>query len=359
MPDPLSPTRPPARVPAASTFGGWAPTGLALLVGVGVLAAGFVLFRLLSGILVPGAAALILAVLVLPFTDWLGRRVPRGVAVGAVLLLVALAAVAVTVLFARGLLDQGPEIQAALQSAATRVQDAVGGAAGEAASAAINAASRTAQSPGLLTGWVAGAIGSIVPVLMGLFTAAMVLFLVLLDPSETRGWFTRIVPWPPAQSDRFLTTAGQVIRDYVKGATILALVNAIPIWAVARLLGTPGAAAILVVMFVTAYIPYVGAWLGGAFAVLMALGSGGTTEAVIMLAAVLVVNLGLQSIAQPFAFHATMRVSALGVFLVTLLGGLIAGVFGAMLAAPLVAMMTRYPTDVRHVPSPTDPASTT
>ena len=359
MSDTPLPSRPPARAPAVSTLRAWAPTGVALLVGVGVLAAGFVLFRLLSGILIPAAGGMIIAVLVLPFTDRLGRRIPRGLAVGAVLLLVALLAVAVSVLFTRGLLDQGPEIQAALQSAATRMRDAIGGAAGQPTGAAIDALSRAAQSPGLLTGWVAGAIGSIVPVLMGLFTAAMVLFLVLLDPGETRGWFCRVVPWPPAQSERFLTTAGQVIRDYFKGATILALVNAIPIWVVAKLLGTPGAAAILVVMFVTAYIPYVGAWLGGAFAVLMALGSGGTTDAVIMLGAVLVVNLGLQSIAQPFAFRATMRVSALGVFLVTLLGGLLAGVFGAMIAAPLVAMATRYPTDVRRVPAPPDPATTT
>ena len=358
MSDAPLPSGPPAREPAVSRIREWAPTGVALLVGVGLLAAGFVLFRLLSGILIPAAGGMIIAVLVLPFTDQLSRRVPRGPAVGVVLLLVALLAVAVSMLFARGLLDQGPAIRAALQSAATRVQDAVGGAAGQPTGAAIDALSRAAQSPGLLTGWVAGAIGSIVPVLMGLFTASMVLFLVLLDPSETRRWFTRAVPWPPGQSERFLATAGQVIRDYVKGATILALVNAIPIWAVAKLLGTPGAAAILVVMFVTAYIPYVGAWLGGAFAVLMALGAGGTTDAVIMLGAVLVVNLGLQSVAQPFAFRATMRVSALGVFLVTLLGGLIAGVFGAMLAAPLVAMVSRYPTDVHRVPAPPDPATT-
>ena len=94
------------------------------------------------------------------------------------------------------------------------------------------------------------------------------------------------------------------------------------------------AGAIFVVLFVSSYIPYIGAWIGGAFAVIMALGSGGTADGWIMLGAVLVVNLGLQSAVQPFAFGATMKVSPLGVFLFTLLGGMVAGVFGAMMAAP-------------------------
>lgn len=80
----------------------------------------------------------------------------------------------------------------------------------------------------------------------------------------------------PAQSARFLATAGRVIRDCFKGPTILA-------------------AAILIVMFMTAYVPFVGAWLGRTVAVLMTLGAGGTTEAVIMLGAVLVVTSGCRA----------------------------------------------------------------
>jgi len=82
------------------------------------------------------------------------------------------------------------------------------------------------------------------------------------------------------------------------------------------------------------------------------LGSGGTSDGWIMLAAVLIVNLGLQSVVQPFAFGATMRVSPLGVFLFTLLGAMVAGVLGAMMAAPVLAVITRFNSDVRLPPSP-------
>ncbi len=257
------------------------------------------------------------------------------------------------VMFARGLLDQAPAIQAALTSAAAKFEEALGGSIGATGKAAIESLREAVQSADLLVGWVAGAIGSIVPVLMGLFIAAMVLFLVLLDPSEAKGWFARINSWPQAQSESF--------PDDRRARSSATTTRAPPSsrWSTpSRSTWSPrswaplGAAAIFVVMFLTSYIPYVGAWLGGVFAVLMALGSGGTTDALIMVGAVVFVNLALQGIVQPFAYSATMRVSALGVFLATLLGGAVAGVFGAMLAAPLVAMITRYRTDVLADPPP-------
>ena len=194
----------------------------------------------------------------------------------------------------------------------------------------------------------------------GVFVATMTFFLVLLNPKEMQGWIARLLPWPREQADRLFSTSGQVIFDYYKGCTILACVNAIPIWIVARFLGIEAAGSILVVLFVSSYIPYVGAWIGGAFAVLMALGSGGTTDGWIMLAAVLIVNLGLQSVVQPFAFGATMNVSPLGVFLFTLLGAMVAGVFGAMMAAPVMALITRFNSYVRLPPATpaTDPDRT-
>lgn len=326
----------------------WAILGL-----TGVVAVLVALAKFLNSILVPTVAALIIAVLVLPLTDALARRMRRGFAVGITLLLIAVLAVALTWMFSSGILDQLPAIKATLQEARQSIQDWLSSsAAGQQVQSAIDSAGASSSSVSASQGWIGSALHSVVPLFMGLFIATMVLFLVLLDPTETHGWFAGVMPWPPDRSQRFVSTFGQVIRDYYKGATILALVNAAPIWIVSVALGIQGAPAIFVVLFATSYIPYVGAWLGGAFAVLMALGSGGTSTACIMLVAVLVVNLGLQSVVQPFAFSATLRVSALGVFLFTLLGGAVAGAFGAMIAGPIMAMSARYRPDVLIDPVP-------
>jgi predicted PurR-regulated permease PerM len=67
----------------------------------------------------------------------------------------------------------------------------------------------------------------------------------------------------------------------------------------ALLLGVPATGAIAVVKVIGAYIPYVGAFIGGAFAVLMGLGEGGIGLALIMLGITLVVNLLLENLLEP------------------------------------------------------------
>ena len=116
-----------------------------------------------------------------------------------------------------------------------------------------------------VTGWLASGLDSLVSVFFGVFVATMTFFLVLLNPKEMQDWIARLLPWPREQADRLFSTSGQVIFDYYKGCTILAFVNAIPVWIVARVLGVEAAGSILVVLFESSYIPYVGAWIGGAF----------------------------------------------------------------------------------------------
>ena len=68
----------------------------------------------------------------------------------------------------------------------------------------------------------------------------------------------------------------------------------------------PLAGTIAVVTFVGAYVPFVGAWVAGAFAVLIALGTVGTTAALIMAVVALLANGALQQMIQPFVMGATL-----------------------------------------------------
>ena len=86
------------------------------------------------------------------------------------------------------------------------------------------------------------------------------------------------------------------MRRYFLGVTIVAAFNAIVVGIGALVLDVPLAGTIAVVTFVTAYIPFVGAVVAGAFAVLLALGTKGTTAALIMLVIVILANGLLQNI---------------------------------------------------------------
>ena len=105
-----------------------------------------------------------------------------------------------------------------------------------------------------------------------------------------RRWVDRHLglPMPVAQ-----TVTGGVIkslRGYFRGVTIVAVFNGFVVTIGALILGVPLAGTIGVVTAVTAYIPYIGAFVSGAFAVIIALGANGPTTAAIMLVIVILAN---------------------------------------------------------------------
>jgi predicted PurR-regulated permease PerM len=136
------------------------------------------------------------------------------------------------------------------------------------------------------------------------------------------------------------TITGDVITSfqrYFAGVTIVAAFNGIVVGVAALLLGVPLAGTIAIVTFVCAYIPYIGAFFAGAFAVIIALGSEGTTTAVIMLIVVILANGALQQIVQPIAYGAALGLNPLVVLIVTISAGSLFGMVGLVLAAPLTS----------------------
>ena len=126
-------------------------------------------------------------------------------------------------------------------------------------------------------------------------------------------------------------------QRYFAGVTIVAAYNGILVGVAALLLGVPLAGTIAVVTFVCAYVPYIGAFFAGAFAVVITLGSEGSTDALIMLVVVILANGALQQIVQPIAYGATLGLNPLVVLIVTISAGALFGMVGLVLAAPLTS----------------------
>ena len=127
------------------------------------------------------------------------------------------------------------------------------------------------------------------------------------------------------------------VRRYFLGVTIVAAFNAVVVTIAAAIMDVPLAGTIGVVTFVTAYIPFIGAVVSGAFAVLLALGAKGVTIALIMLVVVILANGLLQNIVQPIAFGATLDLNPLLILVVTIGFGSLFGMVGLVLAAPLAS----------------------
>jgi putative heme transporter len=105
------------------------------------------------------------------------------------------------------------------------------------------------------------------------------------------------------------------------------------------------AGTIAVVTFVGAYVPYVGAWVAGVFAVLIALG---TTGAAVMAVVALLANGELQQVIQPFVMGATLGLNPLVVLIVTIGGGALFGMVGLTLAAPLTSAAVHISDELRE-----------
>ena len=155
------------------------------------------------------------------------------------------------------------------------------------------------------------------------------------------------------------TITGSVItslRGYFRGVTFVAAFNGVVVGLAALLLDVPLAGTIAVVTFVTAYVPYIGAFVAGAFAVVLALGAQGTAIAVAMLVVVILANGLLQNIFQPFAMGSALDLNPLVVLVVTIGAGCLFGMLGLVLAAPLVSAAVRIFHEL-HQPLDGEPAA--
>ena len=188
-----------------------------------------------------------------------------------------------------------------------------------------------------LTKGVINGIAGLTSLAFGLSFLLLSTFFLLKDGPSMRAWVDRHlgVPMPVAQ-----TVTGGVIRSlrgYFRGVTLVAVFNGIVVTIGALILGVPLAGTIGIVTVITAYIPYIGAFVAGAFAVVIALGANGATTALIMLVIVLLANGLLQNIVQPFAMGAALDLHPLAVLILTIGAGCLFGMLGLVLAAPLTS----------------------
>jgi predicted PurR-regulated permease PerM len=313
-----------------------------LLVGVAALLAAVMwLLAQTSTIVQPVIAGLVVATVATPLVTFLQRhRWPRALGALAVLLGLLALAIVILLLVLGGITAQGDEIQQYASAAADKAEAWVEDAGVDSEGASSAKKSVASAVPEILSGLVKGlAVGieSITSLAFAFSFSVFSVFFLLKDGPALRRWTeTHLgVPLPAAQTITGDTISS--VRRYFLGVTIVASFNAVVVGIGAVLLGVPLAGTIAVVTLVTAYIPFIGAVVSGAFAVILALGSEGTSTALIMLVIVLLANGMLQNVVQPIAFGATLDMNPLLVLVVTIAAGSLFGMVGLVLAAPLTS----------------------
>jgi predicted PurR-regulated permease PerM len=321
-----------------------------LLVGVFVLLAAVIWFLgatyTIGG---PLVAAVIVATVAMPLVRGLARHLPRLVAAVVVLLGAVALAVLIVVLVIGGITAQHEPIAHHSADAAAKAKGwleslGVDKSGAEGAESQVKADVPQIIST-LTTGLISG-IRGLASLVFGLSLAMLSLFFLLKDGPMMRAWLDERLGLPPPVARTITGGVLTSLRGYFRGVTIVAAFNAFVVGIGALALGVPLAGTIAVVSFVTAYVPFIGAVVAGAFAVVIALGAQGTTVALIMLAIVLLANGLLQNLLQPFAMGSALDLHPLVVLVATIASGCIFGTLGLVLAAPLLSAAVHITRDL-------------
>jgi predicted PurR-regulated permease PerM len=174
----------------------------------------------------------------------------------------------------------------------------------------------------------------------GLILTFFITFFFLDEGDRMWSWFVRLLPRDVQPSVRGAGyRSWHVLSGWVVGTAIIAAFHGTVIGLVLFLLGVPLALPLAVLVFIGSFIPLNGALLFGGLAVLVTLVTQGPLAAVILLGVLLIENQIEAHLLQPFIVGRAVKLHPVAIVLALTAGGLTAGLFGAILAIPIVASL--------------------
>ena len=185
------------------------------------------------------------------------------------------------------------------------------------------------------------AIGSTVGhVATGAVLSLFILLCILADGAGIWRWVVRLFPRRArADVDGAGRAGWATVVTYARTQLLVATIDAIGIGLGAFLLGVPLAIPIGVLVFLGAFVPFVGAIVTGTLAVFLALVYNGPWIAFWMIIVVLGVQQLEGHVLQPLLMGSAVKVHPLAVVLVVAGGAMIAGIPGALFAVPIAAFI--------------------
>jgi predicted PurR-regulated permease PerM len=316
---------------------------LLVLLFAGVLV--WTLGRLWSAVW-PLVVALLLTTLTWPLTRFLRNRGwPAALAAAAVTVLFLLVTAGTVVLIAVPVASQAGELGQGVFDGILRLREWASGPPlnfgdDQLTQALDTAMTRIQNSVGSIVTATMTGVGTVVNGLVTAVLAILLMFFFLKDGPRFLPWLGRQLPGRlstdvPVVFQRGWDTLGAFVRSQAFVGLLDAVFIGLGLWIV----GVPLVLPLAVLTFVSAFVPIVGALFAGFVAVLIALVSNGLTDALIVLAIIVVVQQLEGNLFQPIIQSRGLGLHATVVLLVVVLGSSLAGIVGALLAVPVAALI--------------------
>ncbi len=187
-------------------------------------------------------------------------------------------------------------------------------------------------------------------VLVGIILGLVITFFALKDGTRFGAW---LIGWLPAERrahvEKLGDTAWLTLGGYLRGAALLGLLEGVVIGGTVALVGAKLAVPVAVITFIFAFIPFAGAIIAGAIAVLVTLGTSGFAGAVIVLVVAILVQQLDNDLLAPVIYGKNLELHPVVILLALTGGGAAFGVAGVFLAVPITAIVINVITTHRRL----------
>jgi predicted PurR-regulated permease PerM len=262
----------------------------------------------------------------------LSRRIPRGIAITLVYLVLVLLPVALGALVIPPLVTQGTEFVEDNQR--LRKLDQKYDITGELEKQAATLPGRIGDAAKILGDVGLGVVNSI-------FALLNILILSVFMVSRGRGWLDRALRLRPEvereRLSRVIDRTGRAVSGYVQGALTVALIAGVQTYLVLMILGVPFRAPLAVMAALFSLVPLVGATIAAVLIGIVTLFTHFPTATIVWAIWAVVYQQLENNLIQPQIQKRTVQVQPFIVLVAVLFGSTLLGVVGALVAIPLAA----------------------
>ena len=320
----------------------WPPVSYWARVSVVVLlvVVGFGLLWLLRSVALVLVASLVLAIGLQPSIRWLENRgLRRGWALAAILLAGLILMIGLGLVLVPFLVDQISALVEELPAFVERLQETPGIVGSIAQSIDVTSLAGGPQGQSGPAPAALGLVSSVGGMLFNVVTIAAVTPYLAIRLPQAKVWVARLIRHRHREDFLYvLNESTDLIANYMVGTAVISLIAGVISFAGFQIIGVRFALALAAWIAFTDLIPAVGAFIGaaGVAAVTAFQGPGVVVAAVGLL---LVYQLLENFVIAPRVMNRAVDLSPVGVIVAILIGGSLAGLFGALLALPIAAMI--------------------
>lgn len=148
-----------------------------------------------------------------------------------------------------------------------------------------------------------------------------------------------VPPTSRAKTAKVLREIHEMMEGYIRGQVLVAAIVGILITILLTIVGVPYSAALGIIAGFLEIVPYAGAVIGGAIAVIIALAVNGPLSAAIVLGGLIVINQLEGHVIAPLVVGKSVRLAPLTIIIALLTGAELFGILGMLVAVPIAGII--------------------